>query len=257
MKHFIFIAIITFFSIGMNGQNQCDITKHYEDFISIDRITHNEKDFLTKQVVETNKKSCVSELINNNIMFFDYLLTNFSSNSNDKNLLQINDSLSLRKNYFEGLKNDSLFNSIMNELMSKTFDKTISKDSLNMNQLLNIAVKYFSINRLSKEGYYVGKVCAGFNSIGSTEKIRKPFVEAFCFSSIFKHYINEEFNMYEEFVNAIKELNTINLGIEEGEKLLRAQGAMFVIMKNNDKLRKMLQVEYEKQKEYLPFILIY
>ena len=63
--------------------------------------------------------------------------------------------------------------------------------------------------------------------------------------------------MYEEFVNAIKELNTINLGIEEGEKLLRAQGAMFVIMKNNDKLRKMLQVEYEKQKEYLPFILIY
>ncbi|MDD4002456.1 MAG: hypothetical protein PHU35_06665 [Bacteroidales bacterium] len=241
----------------MNGQNHCDFTKYYEDFISIDRLTDNEKDFLTKQVVETNKKSCVSELINNNIMFFDYLLTNFSSNSNDKNLLQINDSLSLRKNYFEGLKNDSLFNSIMNELMSKTFDKTISKDSLNMNQLLNIAVKYFSINRLSKEGYYVGKVCAGFNSIGSTEKIRKPFVEAFCFSSIFKHYISEEFNMYEEFVNAIKELNTINLGIEEGEKLLRAQGAMFVIMKNNDKLRKMLQVEYEKQKEYLPFILIY
>ena len=257
MKHFIFIAIITFSSIGMKGQNHCDFTKYYEDFISIDRLTHNEKDFLTKQVVETNKKSCVSELINNNIMFFDYLLTNFSSNSNDKNLLQINDSLSLRKNYFEGLKNDSLFNSIMNELMSKTFDKTISKDSLNMNQLLNIAVKYFSINKLTKEGNYAGKVCAGFNSIGTTEKIRKPFVEAFCFSSIFKHYISEEFSMYEEFVNAIKELYTINLGVEEEEKLLRAQGAMFLIMKNNNKLRKMLQVEYEKQKEYLPFILIY
>ena len=58
----------------------------YEDFISIDRLTDNEKDFLTKQVVETNKKSCVSELINNNIMFFDYLLTNFSSNSKKSGL---------------------------------------------------------------------------------------------------------------------------------------------------------------------------
>lgn len=257
MKHFIFIAIITFSSIGMNGQNHCDFTKYYEDFISIDKITHNGNDFLTKQVVETNKKSCVSELINNNIMFFDYLLTNFSSNSNDKSLLQINDSLSLRKNYFEGLKKDSLFNSTMNELVNKTIDKKIPKDSLNMNQLLNIAVKYFSINKLTKEGDYAGKVCAGFNSIKSTEKIRKPFVEAFCFSSIFNNYISEEFSMYEEFVNAIKELYTINLGVEEEEKLLRAQGAMFLIMKNNNKLRKMLQVEYEKQKEYLPFILIY
>lgn len=257
MKHFIFIAIITFSSIGMKGQNHCDFTKYYEDFISIDRITHNEKDFLTKQVIETNKKSCVSELINNNIMFFDYLLTNFSSNSNDKSLLQINDSLSLRKNYFEGLKKDSLFNSTMNELVNKTIDKKIPKDSLNMNQLLNIAVKYFSINKLTKEGDYAGKVCAGFNSIKSTEKIRRPFVEAFCFSSIFNNYISEEFSMYEEFVNAIKELYTINLGVEEEEKLLRAQGAMFLIMKNNNKLRKMLQVEYEKQKEYLPFILIY
>ena len=190
-------------------------------------------------------------------MFFDYLLTNFSSNSNDKSLLQINDSLSLRKNYFEGLKKDSLFNSTMNELVNKTIDKKIPKDSLNMNQLLNIAVKYFSINKLTKEGDYAGKVCAGFNSIKSTEKIRRPFVEAFCFSSIFNNYISEEFSMYEEFVNAIKELYTINLGVEEEEKLLRAQGAMFLIMKNNNKLRKMLQVEYEKQKEYLPFILIY
>lgn len=257
MKHFISIAIIIFYSIGMNGQNQCDITKYYEDFISIDKSSHNENYFLIKKVVETNKKSCFSALINNNTMFIDYLLTNFSSYSNDKNLLQLNDSLLLRKSYFEGLKKDSLFNSIMDELMSKTIEKKISKDSLSMNQLLNIAVKYFSINRITKEGYYAGKVCTGLNNIKSTEKIRKPFIEAFCFSSILKHYTSEEFNLSGEFVSAIKELYTINLGIDEVEKLYRAQGAMFVIMKNNDKLRKMLQVEYEKQKEYLPFILIY
>lgn len=97
MKRFIFVAIITFSSIGIKGQNQCDITNHYEEFISIDKLTHNGNDFLTKQVIETNKKNCFSELINNNIMFIDYLLTNFSLNSNFKNLLQLNDSLSKEK----------------------------------------------------------------------------------------------------------------------------------------------------------------
>lgn len=257
MKRFIIISIITFVSIGMKGQSQCDITKYYEDFISIEKVKYEEEEYLSKRVFEANKKSCVSELINNNTMFFDYLLTNFSSNSEDKNLLQFNDSLSLRKNYFEGLKKDSLFNSIMIELVSKTVENKMAKDSLNMNQMLNIAVKYFSIIRISDKGDYAGKVCAGINSIKSTEKNRKPFVEAFCFSSILNHYMSEEFNLYAEFINAIKELYTINLGVDDGEKLLRAQGAMFVIMKNNEKLRRMLQVEYEKQKEYLPFILIY
>ena len=60
MKRFIFVAIITFSSIGIKGQNQCDITNHYEEFISIDKLTHNGNDFLTKQVIETNKKNAIA-----------------------------------------------------------------------------------------------------------------------------------------------------------------------------------------------------
>jgi hypothetical protein len=143
----------------------------------------------------------------------------------------------------------------MVELVSKSIDKSKAKDSISIDGLLNIAVKYFSISMIDEKGNYVGKVCAGLNGIQSTENIRRPFVEAFCFSSILNHYQSNEYSMYEEFVKAIKELYKVNLGINREEKLLRAQGAMYFLMHNNENLKNMLLKEYENRKEYLPFVI--
>jgi hypothetical protein len=72
-----------------------------------------------------------------------------------------------------------------------------------------------------------------------------------------KNYQGTEFNMYDEFVKAIKELYKVNLGDDRDEILLRAQGGMFLLMRNNKNLRKMLISEYEMKKEFLPFVLIH
>ena len=83
MKKIILTTIIlTLITIQGYGQKQCDIKTHYEDFISVQKSIYNEKAYLTKRVVEMQKKSCFSDLVNNNPMFIDYLLTNFSSNAN-------------------------------------------------------------------------------------------------------------------------------------------------------------------------------
>ncbi len=256
MKKLILTTIIlTLITIQGYGQKQCDIKTHYEDFILVQKSIYNEKAYLTKRVVETQKKSCFSDLVNNNPMFINYLLINFSSNANYQNLLDLPDSIAIRHKYFNDLKEDSLFNSVMTDLVNETIDKTTPKDTISMDKLLNVAVKYFSIMRLTDEGHYVGKVCVGLNDIKKTENERKPFIEAFSFSSILKHYQSEDYSMYDEFVKAIKELYKVNLGIDKDEKLLRAQGAMFLLMRNNENLRKMLKSEYGKQKDYLPFIL--
>ena len=55
--------------------------------------------------------------------------------------------------------------------------------------------------------------------------------------------------MYNEFVKGIKELYKINLGVDDDERLLRAQGAMYIIMRNNDALKELLLFEYEQKKE--------
>ena len=131
----------------------------------------------------------------------------------------------------------------------------IVKDTITIDELLNIAVKYFSINQINEDGYYIGKVCGGQNILSKTETERNPSVEEFCVSSIVKHYQSQEFSMYDEFVKAIKELYKVNLGIDKNERLLRAQGAMCLLMKMNENLKDMLLKEYERNKDNLPFVL--
>ena len=237
------------------SQTNCDLKENYGTFIKIEKVKFPEREILIKQTVQTDSKHCFSELVNNNLMYINYLLTNFSSNANDEDLLKISDSVALKKEYILSLKEDSLFNSVMADLCAKTVEKSIPKDSISMDILMNIAVKYFTILDINEKDYYKGKVCAGLNAILQTEKIRQPQIEAFCFTSILKNYQNDEFNMYEEFVKAIKELYKVNLGVNREERLLRAQGGMFLLMKNNENLKKMLKSEYEKNKENLPFIL--
>jgi hypothetical protein len=143
----------------------------------------------------------------------------------------------------------------MIDYSAKVFQKNKQKDSITVDYMMNIAVKYFSIMKINEAGDYVGKVCVGLNDIKKTEKKRSAFIEAFCFSTIFKHYQGKEFNMYDKFVSGIKALYTLNLGIDTTERLLRAQGAMYMYMSQNKNLKKMLLFEYAKNKEILPFIL--
>ena len=171
-------------------------------------------------------------------------------------MMNITDSVKLQETFIEHLENDSLFNDVMCGLNLKLSGSTdFIADTFCMNDLLNIAVKFFSIIKINDDGNYIGKVCSGINGIEQTESQRLPHLEAFCFTSILTNYQSHEFNMYEEFVCGIKELNTINLGVVTNDKLLRAQGAMYMFMKNNKRLRELLLSEFNIRKAYLPFVL--
>lgn len=257
MKHL--FSMIIFLTLINNSfsQTNCDLKENYGTFIKVEKVKSNGSEFLSKQVVQTDSKYCFSGLVNNNLSYIYYLVVEFSSNepanATYQRLLKISDSLALQQEYILSLKEDSLFGSVMTELCAKTIEKRIQKDSVSMDKLLNIAVKYFLV-RLDEKDYYSVQICGGRN-IKKTEKIRQPQLEAFCFSSINKNYQGKEFNIYDEMVKAGQELYKVNLGVDREEKNLRAQGGMFFLMRNNENLKKMLKSEYEKNKEYLPFIL--
>jgi hypothetical protein len=80
-------------------------------------------------------------------------------------------------------------------------------------------------------------------------------LEAFCIASILKNIKNKDLNIWADFTRSLQKLKKINFGVQEQERLLRAQGAMFMMMYNNTTLHQIIQKEYEKQQEYLPFIL--
>jgi hypothetical protein len=258
MKQLLIISAILIISSNSFAQQNCELIKNYGDFIKISKEKYHDQEYLINRVVETKSENCYSKVINANLDYFDYFLTNYcSSKSNYQNLLKITDTVILQKTYIDSLQKDSLFNAVMAEYFAKTVEKKLPKDTVSMDRLMNIAVKYFAILRLNPEGDYMGKVCTGMNLLQKSEKNKRPQLAAFCFSSIMKNYQTTEFSMYDEFVKAIKELYKVNLGDDKDEKLLRAQGGMFLLMRNNENLKKMLVNEYEKKKEYLPFVLIY
>jgi hypothetical protein len=256
MKRLLLILTIGLITVNLFSQTDCNIEKEYQQIFKIEKKKYGKREYLIKTINKIDTNSCFSDLINNNGQYIDYLLTHFSDNSNYEKLMAINDTIELQNEFIKSLEKDSVFNSEMNKLTKKITDNSnYIPDTISMNELLNIAVKYFSIIKINKDGYYVGKVCTGINGIKQTEKERRPQVEAFCFTTIFNNYQGEQFNMYNEFVKGIKELYKINLGIENDERLLRAQGAMYMFMRNNEVLKKLLLFEYENKKKYLPFVL--
>ena len=256
MKRLLLILAIGLITINSYSQINCFIIEEFQKIFKIEKKKYGEREYLMKSVNELDNNDCFSDLINNNGQYIDYLRTHFSDNSNYEKLMAIVDTVELQKEFINSLQNDSTFNSVMNKLTEKITNKSqFIPDTISMDELLNIAVKYFSIIRITKNGNYAGKVCTGINGLKQTEKERKPQIEAFCFTTILNNYQGEQFNMYNEFVKGIKELHKINLGIENDESLLRAQGAMYMFMRNNDSLKELLLFEYEKKKKYLPFVL--
>lgn len=256
MKSALFILTILCLNTTVFCQEKCEITEVYAQIFTITKETFRDREFLMKKVNPIDSSSCFSKLINENIRYIDYLRTHFTDNSKNEKLKAIKDSIKLQRTYIKHLKNDSVFNSVMQKLTKKTpNDKSFVADTISTDDLMNIAVKFFSIKGITQEGYYEGKVCVGINGIKLTEPIRQPHVEAFCFTTILNHLNSEEYNLYNEFVNGIKALYTLNLGIDANQRLLRAQGAMFMYMRNNEILKKALLATYRKKKDFLPFVL--
>ncbi|WP_324720817.1 hypothetical protein [Salinimicrobium sp. HB62] len=252
---FLFFISFTLIQSALFAQSSSGIQDDYDEIFHIKKENYEGREYLRSWVKELDREHPLSGLVNNNKVFLEYWLTNFTDREAYQQLMEIEKEEELQEEFTGFLKRDPQFDHLMTALSKKVENRSVVADTVSVDQLLNVAVKYFNILGITAEGSYKGKVCAGLNGITETLSERKPELEAFCFSAILKNLQGEEFNMYNEFVAAIKELYKQELGVDREARLLRAQGAMFSLMRNNEQLREMLISEYEKRKHYLPFVL--
>jgi hypothetical protein len=140
----------------------------------------------------------------------------------------------------------------MKGYVDRVLKRGSAKDTVSMDGLLNVGVKFFALNNISDDGKYNVNICIGKNDIKKTQVHAEPYVEAFCFSAIFA----DTEAMIEEFRSAIAKVKKVDLGNDPKERLLRAQGAIYLLMRENEVLRTRLRSEYERWKEQLPFVLM-
>ncbi len=126
-----------------------------------------------------------------------------------------------------------------------------------MDELLDVAVKFFSVKaKPNSPSTYGAGLCIGTAAHAYTQPHRDKKLEAFCAGAIFEHSEDREYNLHAELIETVKEIGKLNLGLNEEERQLRAEGVLYALMRQNLKLREALLVEYEKQKHMLHFYLI-
>lgn len=253
------IITICLASIGIiNGYAQSPITlfKDYNNFVEIKRITLSDKNSrLVTTIKEVEPIIKGADYVNSQPLFWTYLLINFSQQNDYKALEKEEDTVVLQREFVKLLEKDALFVPLVMDYDNIVGQGNQPKDTIRISKALNIAVKFFNIERITKEGNYTVKICVSSNEIENTEKQRHPFIEAFAFNAVMKNSRNEEYDLYPYFIESVENVYKVNMGIDEKDRLLRAQGALFIQMMQYDKLKKLLVDEYQKNKEMLPFIL--
>ncbi len=235
---------------------KCNVIDQYDALFRAEYYEQGDLETVLTFVDSVPEKTCLAAWINPNVMYADYFLKHYAVIDKDALLAFANDSTKLELEFIKGLQKNKAFNELMQTFCARFLDPEVApRDTFTMDKVLNIAVKFFNIQKITPEGYYAIKVCVGINGIKNTETDRKPQLEAFCFSSVFKHYESSQFNLKAAFTNAAKELYKINLGIDEKERQLRAQGGLYFLMRNNAVLRQVLLYEYDLGKAYLPFVI--
>lgn len=187
--------------------------------------------------------------------YIGYLFTNFTDEANKKGeiIKDVNKKENTFKDYRNRLKQDTLFVNTLQIISENSLKKIKDKPMYDFDNVLDVATKFIKIIDINAEGNYVLKICVGVNDLEKTQPKRFADIEAFCFMTIFNAYTNKNGTLKSEIINEFHKIVPINMGIDKQERILRAQGALMVLMYQNEVLKQVLKEEYEHKKELLPF----
>lgn len=161
------------------------------------------------------------------------------------------------KNYRERLKKDTLFVSTLQKISINSNKHMEEKPVYSFDDVLDIATKFIKITKLDKDENYVLKICSGVSDIEETFVKRYAGIEAFCFVTIFNSYVSGDEILKNEIYNEFYKIVPLSMGIDKQERVLRAQGALTVLIFQNPKFIQIIKDGYEANKELLPFAIKY
>ncbi len=186
--------------------------------------------------------------------YINYIFYNFKDESSKfKGVIDINQKETVFELHRERLKNDTLFVNTLQRISDNSTKNIQDKPSYDLDIVMDIATKFVKITGINEQGNYTLKVCVGVNDLEQTQSKRYADIEAFCFVSVFNAYLNKENPLKDEIIKEFHKIVPLSMGIEKEERILRAQGALMVLMYQNESFKQALLKEYEYKKDILPF----
>ena len=241
--------VILLFSFASYCQAQLSINDRLDEQLI---LTTNERNDLK---ISSNFKNIEPRInILDDKHFIGYLYSNFRKN---KNVLQpyvdanrVNEEI---ENYRNETKNDTYFVNTLQQISDLSLKSIEEKPVYKFSQILDISTKFIKITGINEKENYSIRVCSGHTSISDTQNERFADIEAFCFVAILKAFAIKDGPLQKEVYKEFEKIVSVSMGIDRNDRLLRAQGALYILMYQNETLQNILKEAYEKDKKILPF----
>lgn len=247
MKH---LFCITLLLASFANYAQMSVNERIDKQMILKTIEHN-----GLNIISTFQSVDPIENILDDKAYISYIFSHFRD-ENIKMLEPLADETKKEiafKNYRERLKNDSLFVNTLQKISNNSFKTFEEKPVYSFDDVLDIATKFIKITKLNEDENYVLKICSGVSDIEDTFVKRHAGIEAFCFVTIFNSYVNGDGVLKNEIYKEFKKIVPLSMGNDKRDRVLRAQGALTVLISQNYKFIQIIKDGYEANKILLPF----
>lgn len=173
--------------------------------------------------------------------YLGYLYAHFRKN---KNILEpINDGNRIEEafeQYRNEVKKDTLLVNTLQRISELSLKPIEEKPVYSFTKILDFATKFIKITGTTEKDNYTVRVCSGHTNLSETEEERLADIEAFCFVTILKAFAIKDGPLQKEVYKEFAKIVPLSMGIDRNDRLLRAQGAFFVLMYQNETQRDIL-----------------
>lgn len=171
------------------------------------------------------------------------------------------DSAKLQVKFAEKLKEDPLFNQYFLPLIATFYQSkgytitgyNFEKPSYTFDELMDVIVKYYEVTAVDSRGNFSTRVAISDNGLVNTLSARRPLLESYGLYFIRQN----KYKAFRALEKAQRVISKLELGLRDGDKIKRAEGALYALISQDETLRSLLKADYEKNAAGLPFVITF
>lgn len=233
-------------------------SKYGEFIVAFEKQGFDDRTYVDKKVVIPKSDTILAKFVENNLGFIELLKTNYTTVTSDE-FAGIKDAAILQKKYIAALQKDALFNQyflpfICHFYKSEGFEITgfnAKKKDFSIDEFMDVIVKYFEVTSVDSRGNFKTRMGISEDGLVSTLDKRHPLLEVYCLHIIKAH----QYKAYQAMEKGKRVIKQLQLGLNEEDKVKRAQGVLYAIISQDEAFRTVILDDYESKKDALPFVL--
>lgn len=212
-------------------------------------------------VLITSKNDAISQAMKKYPRRFRYLLMNYTRFQGAYEQYYP-DTIRINRLYTQSLAADTSFLRFYKHLISPFTEKQPVRLRFSLQQMMQVAARFFYCQSLSGDQRIISTICIGRNGLEELSvSTNQPLLEAFCFEAIFEKYYDENgkknifIGNFLSYISEAEKLYSDQKVFNSHVYLSRVRTYCFEKMENDGNLKQSLTEYYEANRNSFSFVL--